>query len=128
MSLCACVLIAEDEILIADLLEASLDEEGFKTIVAYSGAGAMGELLSTPTGFGVLVTDIRVGAAPDGWALARAARKADPAIDVIYITGDSMGDWKDNGVPGSILISKPFDVGEVVRAVSALLERKAVGQ
>lgn len=125
-SLSVCVLIAEDEVLIADLMEATLGDEGLASTVAYSGSAAMAELETSPTGFQVLVTDIRVGAPPDGWAVAHAARKLNPAIGVIYITGDSMQDWNDNGVPGSVLISKPFVPAQIVTAVMALLNRTSV--
>ena len=122
-SLSVCVLIAEDEVLIADLVEATLGDEGLAATVAYSGSAAMVALETSPTGFQVLVTDIRVGAPPDGWAVAHAARKLNPAIGVIYITGDSMQDWNDNGVPESVLISKPFVPAQSVTAVMTLLNR-----
>ena len=124
-NLSVCVLIAEDEVLIADLVEATLGDEGLAATVTYSGSAAMAALETSPTGFQVLVTDIRVGA-PDGWAVAHAARKLNPAIGVIYMTGDSMRDWTDNGVPGSLLISKPFVPAQIVTAVMTLLARTAV--
>ena len=125
-SLSVCVLIAEDEVLIADLVEATLGDEGLAATVAYSGSAAMVALETSPTGFQVLVTDIRVGAPPDGWAVAHAARKLNPTIGVIYITGDSMQDWTDNGVPESVLISKPFVPAQIVTAVMTLLNRESV--
>lgn len=120
------VLIAEDEVLIADLVEATLGDEGLAATVAYSGSAAIAALEKSPTGFQVLVTDIRVGAPPNGWAVAHAARKLNPAIGVIYITGDSMQDWNDNGVPESVLISKPFVPEQIVTAVMTMLNRTSV--
>lgn len=117
-----CVLIAEDESLIAALIEMTLEDEGLTTSVACSGREAAAAIRAHPTGFKVLVTDIRVGEPPDGWAIAHAAREANPDIGVIYITGDSMGDWQVRGVPESVLITKPFSPIQVVRAVRTLLD------
>lgn len=118
-----CVLIAEDEVLIASLIEATLEDEGLATTVAHSGREALTALEATPTGFHVLITDIRVGHPPDGWAVAHAAREANPAIGVIYITGDSMEEWRANGVPDSVLITKPFVPAQIVAAVMTLLNQ-----
>jgi DNA-binding response OmpR family regulator len=120
-----CVLIAEDEALIAGLIEMTLEDEGLATRVACSGREAAKTISANPTGFQILVTDIRVGDPPDGWAVARAARQANPAIGVIYITGDSMSDWRARGVPASILIAKPFLPSQVVAAVQTLLDQAA---
>lgn len=120
-----CVLIAEDEVMIADLIEATLEDEGLTAKVAHSGQEALTVLKAEPTGFHILITDIRVGPPPDGWAVAHAAREANPAIGVIYITGDSMEEWRANGVPDSVLITKPFVPAQIVAAVMALLNKPA---
>ncbi|MFN4296344.1 MAG: response regulator [Brevundimonas sp.] len=120
-----CVLIAEDEGLIAALIEMTLEDEGLTTSIACSGREAAATIRAHPTGFQILVTDIRVGDPPDGWAIAEAARAANPAIGVIYITGDSMSDWRTRGVPHSILIPKPFMPSQVAAAVQTLLDQAA---
>lgn len=117
------VLIAEDEVMIASLIEATLEDEGLATTVAGSGPEALKALQGAPAGFQVLITDIRVGPPPDGWTLAHTAREANPAIGVIYITGDSMDEWRANGVPDSVLISKPFVPAQIVAAVMTLLNQ-----
>lgn len=109
--------------MIASLIEAALQDEGLATTVVNSGSGALAAIEAEPTDFAVLITDIRVGTPPDGWAVAHAAREANPAIGVIYITGDSMGDWRANGVPDSMLITKPFVAAQMVAAVMTLLNQ-----
>ena len=70
----------------------------------------------------VLITDIRLARnSLTGWDIAHLARELNPTIFVVYITGDSALEWALRGVPGSILIQKPFDPREVVSAVSHLL-------
>lgn len=115
------ILIAEDEVLIAHLIEASLEDEGLATTVVFSGSEAIQALEAAPTGFQVLITDIRVGPGPNGWTVAQAGRAANTALAVIYMTGDSMYDWRANGVPDSVLITKPFVPAQIVSAVMTLL-------
>jgi CheY-like chemotaxis protein len=116
------ILVAEDEPMIAHMIEEALVDEGLNTTVAHSGEEAVGVIQASSEPFQVLVTDIRVGAAPDGWALAQTARASNPALGVIYITGDSMAGWRTLGVPDSVLIAKPFVPAQIVGAVTAMLK------
>jgi len=68
-----------------------------------------------------LVTDIRLGAGPSGWDLARHARQTRPDLPVIYMTGDSAADWPVQGVPRSQVVQKPFAVSQIVTALSTIL-------
>lgn len=114
------VLIAEDEALIARLIMFILEDAGIESTVVLSGQDAVEAIAADPHGFQILVTDIRVGHPPDGWGVAEVARRANPDIGVIYITGDSMGDWPTKGVSDSLLLAKPFRSGQVMAAVTAL--------
>ena len=40
---------------------------------------------------------------------------------VIYMSGDSAEDWSSQGVPNSIMLSKPFAPAQLVTAVSQVL-------
>ncbi|HEV7437864.1 MAG TPA: hypothetical protein VGO22_23835 [Pseudorhizobium sp.] len=39
------------------------------------------------------------------------------------MSGDSAKDWAANGVPDSIMLAKPFSLGQAVTAVSTLLNK-----
>lgn len=112
-------LVADDEAIIALLVETALADAGFCVTGAESGVAAL-SALELGKQFDLLVTDIRLGAGPQGWAVAVRARELNPDIRVIYITGDSMGEWITNGVPRSVVVSKPFESSEVVQATQAL--------
>ena len=56
-----------------------------------------------------------------GWAVARRARAFNPALPIIYITGGNTDEWAIQGVPNSILITKPFPPAQLLTAVSQLL-------
>lgn len=47
-----------------------------------------------------------------------------PAIPVIYISGDGAPYWSAEGVPESIMISKPFAIPQIITALSILLNRQ----
>ena len=115
------VLIAEDEVMIGVLLESTLADERLETTVALTGSDAVHTLKGGSKTFQVLITDIRLGGEPDGWGVAQCARELNPDMGVIYITGDSMEDWRAKGVPDSVLIAKPFVPAQIVTAVMNLL-------
>ena len=65
--------------------------------------------------------DIRLGAGPDGWAVARRARELVPTMPVVYMSGDSSPEWSSKGVPNSLMVAKPFAPAQIITAVSTLL-------
>jgi hypothetical protein len=42
------------------------------------------------------------------------------------MSGDSAGDWSSQGVPGSIMLQKPFAVAQVVTAVASMIHQTEV--
>lgn len=115
------ILVVEDEQLIQTLLEEALTEAGFALVIAKSGAEALAELDRDVARFRAVMTDIRLGAGPDGWAVARRAREIRPDMPVVYMSGDSGADWASKGVPHSVMVPKPFAVAQIVTAVASLL-------
>lgn len=68
-----------------------------------------------------LVTDINLRGRLSGWDAARRVREIVPDLPVIYMTGAAGDQWPSQGVPGSILLAKPFAPAQLVTAVSQLL-------
>jgi CheY-like chemotaxis protein len=121
MSARKALLVVEDEPLVRSMIEEVLLDEGYVVHPAESGSRAI-ELMSTIgcTIDGV-VTDIRLGAGPDGWMVARHLREQCPGLPVIYVTGDSAHEWRAEGVSESRLIQKPFVMAQITDAVAHLL-------
>jgi CheY-like chemotaxis protein len=115
------ILYAEDEPLIAALLEDSLSEAGFEVLLAPHGNAAAALLEDQGGTLAALVTDIQLREGPSGWELARRAREIDPGVPVIYTTGDSAHLWAQDGVPLSVVIQKPFVDAQVITALANLL-------
>lgn len=115
------LLLAEDEPLIREDVRHGLTEVGFAVVTANNGNDAIRELEASPARFRAVITDIRLGAGPNGWDVAHRARELVPDIAIVYMSGDSVADWSANGVPKSIMVAKPFVLAQLVTAVSNLL-------
>jgi DNA-binding response OmpR family regulator len=115
------LLYVEDEFLIQDMLVTALEEAGFHVLVANDGSEAL-EILGSPTqALHGLITDINLGAGPDGWDISRTAREITSGLPVVYVSAASEHEWTSRGVPSSVMISKPFVPAQVVVAISSLL-------
>jgi DNA-binding response OmpR family regulator len=114
------ILLVEDEPLIASLVEESLQESGFAVTVTEDGPKAQAALLSGVP-FQGLVVDINFPGPLSGWDLARMARTQFPHIAVVYATGHGETEWPVEGVPGSVLVSKPYAPVQAITALSQQL-------
>lgn len=114
------ILIVEDEALIRMGLADSLQSGGFAVAECSSGGEAMGYIDDAGHMQG-LITDIRLGNGPNGWEVARHARSKFANLPVVYVTGDSAAEWTVEGVPGSILLQKPYADAQMLTAMSNLL-------
>ena len=107
--------------MIRDFLELALEDAGFTLTIATHGEEALAALACDAQMFGAIITDIRLGDGPDGWSIGRRAREIIPEMAVVYMSGDSGYDWPTMGVPGSVMIAKPFAPDQIVTAISALM-------
>jgi CheY-like chemotaxis protein len=112
------ILYVEDEPAISDLALVALEDAGYAVLTLASGAEAVAALDSRAADFCALVTDIDLGSEPSGWEVARHAREVAPALPIIYVSGGSAGDWSAQGVPGSVMLAKPYALAQLVVAVS----------
>lgn len=115
------LLYVEDETLIQHMLVTDLEEAGFAVLVANNGKEALAVLASRSEDLHGLITDINLGDGPDGWDIARKARESRSGLPVVYVSAASESEWTSKGVPGSLMISKPFVPAQVVVAISSLL-------
>lgn len=115
------LLYVEDDLLIRETIVESLEEAGFKLLVADCGEQAVQLLVAHTADLRGLITDVNLGDGPDGWAIAREARQLIAGLPVVYVSGASDHEWTSEGVPGSTIITKPFAATQLVVAISALL-------
>ena len=117
------VLYVEDDEFIRELSAAALEEAGFKVVVAESGTAAFDALDGDADPFCAMVTDVNLGAGPDGWEVAQRARELNDTLPVIYVSGGSGNEWPSKGVRNSIMIVKPYKITQIASAISALLKK-----
>jgi DNA-binding response OmpR family regulator len=114
------VLIVDDDVSIQNVVEDILSDGGFEPKAASSVEEAIA--LLNAHRFRAVIIDISFGKDHvKGWAVARRARAFNPALPIIYITGGNTDEWAIQGVPNSILITKPFPPAQLLTAVSQLL-------
>ncbi|CDX11967.1 transcriptional regulator [Mesorhizobium sp. LCM 4577] len=118
------ILIVEDEVLILLEIEAGLEEAGFKVCSESNAERALATFDAEPDRFRALIADIRLGPGKSGWDLTRYVRAVNPIMPVIYMSGDSAHEWPVKGVPGSIMIPKPFFMPQVITALATLLNEQ----
>jgi two-component system, OmpR family, response regulator len=120
----AAVLVVEDEPLILLDVETALQEAGFEVVAAQNAAQAIAAFDAEPEKFKGLITDVRLGAGKSGWDLARHLRQTNSTLPVVYTSGDSAIHWGSEGVPESVMISKPFFLPQIITALSTLLNQQ----
>ena len=115
------VLVVEDDGPVQTIVEDALTDGGFEPAIAASGEEAVTLLKGIKGKYRALVTDIQLRGVMDGWEAARRAREIDPEFPIVYLTGGNAAEWPSQGVPNSILLTKPFAPAQLVTAVSQLL-------
>jgi CheY-like chemotaxis protein len=115
-------LIAEDEWLVRMDIADALLNAGWQVIEAATGEQALTLADGArANGVGVvdlLVTDIRLGGAMNGWDLAEALRLKRPDIAVVYASATPAAETRQ--VAGSAFVEKPFRIDTLMRICSRL--------
>jgi CheY-like chemotaxis protein len=119
------VLVAEDEFIISFFLGEILRDAGFSTVLVANAHDAIAALEDCLPSISAVLTDIRMPGEADGWDVARRARELRPSMPVIYMTGDSALHRSGNGVPGSVLLQKPFADAQLISVLTNLLDPAA---
>ena len=118
------VLVAEDEISVAEMIFDALSEAGFRVTLAADGMAALVEYSRGQ--FDVLLTDVRMPNL-DGVGLVRRLRSLQPDLPIVVLSGYmSQDDWKQLrqlGVAADLILEKPVSfavLSETVRGVLAV--------
>ena len=115
------ILVIEDEYPVQGLVEEWLADGGFGTDILSSAEEALTLFKSGLKTYKALVTDVNLKGRLSGWEIARQIRENDPVFPIIYTTGVAADEWASQGVPNSILLTKPFAPAQLVTAISQLL-------
>lgn len=116
------ILIVEDHVKMADSISKGLEENGYKTDVAYDGF--IGKRMFDSNEYNLIVLDINLPLL-NGYELCAEIRKKDPQIPVIMLTALGSTDDKLLGFEKGAddYIVKPFEFRELIARIKALLKR-----
>jgi CheY-like chemotaxis protein len=117
------VLIVDDDPIVNLFSCEILQDSGCQVVGVHCAAAAF-EALDNDAELSALVTDIELGAGPDGFAVARRARIANPRLPVVYISGTAAARHRSEGVERSEFLQKPFHPPEIVEALHRVVARK----
>lgn len=112
-------LVVEDETIIRMETADLLDDAGFDVIEAWNAATALRQL-ERRTGIRLLVTDVHMPGALDGFGLARTVAARWPDVAILVISG--VAEPRSGDLPeGARFIPKPFTARIVREAVMGLI-------
>ena len=116
------ILIVEDEPAHAEAIQEGLSRLGHRCTVTPDGRQAIDEL--NRRSFDIVVTDLQLGAGPDGLAVLAAALQKIPGAKVILITAHSSVDTCRRALQQGAFdyIEKPLDLDELRTVVSRAAE------
>ncbi len=114
------ILVVDDEPKICHLIEQILKREGYQVDVSFSGIEALQMMKSF--NYHLLLTDLEMPEV-DGIELTRKAKKQNPEIRVIMVTGNATVDVAIRSLRHRIdgYIKKPFNISELRKVVRRTL-------
>ena len=114
------VLVVDDEPEMCRLIEQALKQEGYQIDVSFSGIEALKMVKSF--NYHLLLTDLEMPEV-DGIELTRKAKKQNPEIRVIMVTGNATVDASIRSLRNRIdgYIRKPFNISELRKVVRQTL-------
>jgi PAS domain S-box-containing protein len=115
-----CVLIVEDDSMVAELAAGMLNELGFEAIVTHSAKEAL-ERLSGDRRPTVVFTDIVMPGGMSGIELARKVRTRFPELPVLLTTGYSEHVAAEQEFP---ILQKPYEMKSLADALGKLLKEE----
>lgn len=118
------ILIIEDDLRVAELLQRGLEEHGFTPTLAYDGIS--GKKLALQNDYDLIITDI-ILPKMDGIDLCKLIRQTKPNMPIIMLTALGTTDDKIEGFDAGAddYLVKPFEMRELLARIRALLNRRA---
>ncbi len=118
-----CVLLVEDEALIAEIIGESLEEHGFCVHCVADAAEALA-YLSTGPRIDILFTDINLPGDLDGVSLAEQVRGMLPDLPVIYASGRWGLLEGLRKLPLSMILQKPYSPARACAAIEMMMSKR----
>ena len=117
------ILIVEDERLLADSLKTLLEKKGFQVEAVYDGES--GEEYAELGVYDLLILDVMMPKL-DGYQVARQVRRDRISTPILMLTakGETQDRIEGLNAGADYYLTKPFDNGELLACINALLRRQ----
>jgi CheY-like chemotaxis protein len=115
------VLVVEDEGIVRDLTARVLDRAGYTVLLAHSADEALAVMDAEEAAIDVLISDV-VMPGMSGPDLAEEVRRRHPGIGIVLVSGYTAASLNLEQVlaSGVVFLSKPFNPGDLARAVASV--------
>lgn len=115
------ILVVDDQPEAAQAMCELVGAAGFACHVAGSDRAAY-LAFSRPSGVLALIVDVNLGTGTTGYDVARYARRVNPSMPVIYVSGEAdQASFRAFGVPGSLFLHKPFRLADLEAALADVM-------
>jgi two-component system OmpR family response regulator len=116
------ILLAEDDLNLGEVIKDLLEIKGYDVVLCRDGEAAFQAFRKGP--FDLCLIDIMLPKM-DGFALARAVRKTDRRVPLIFLTAKAMKEDRIEGFKagGDDYVTKPFHTEELLLRIEAVLRR-----
>ena len=114
------VLVVEDEPEVCELIHQQLADVGYEVVCASNDDVAYRTLQQEARSFKALIVDINLGKGTTGFDVARQARRLNPSVPVVFVTGGDPSTVETHGVDGAALVLKPFDREDLLVALQTV--------
>jgi CheY-like chemotaxis protein len=122
----SCVLLVEDEALIAEIIGEALTESGHSVHTVANAQDAITHL-SNGARVDLLFTDINLPGDLDGVGLAEKARAANPQLPILFASGRWWRLEELQKLPNAATLRKPYSPARACEAVDLLLAEQGAG-
>jgi DNA-binding response OmpR family regulator len=116
------ILLIEDDDVIADLIQTGLTEARFSVDMTQDGAAGLQRALDGS--YGLIILDLMLPGR-DGWSICAALRSLRHTVPILMLTARDAVEDRIRGLDAGAddYLPKPFDFGELLARVRALLRR-----
>lgn len=116
------VLFVDDEIYLAEVGQEMLEDYGYEVDIETDARDALARFRENPGRYGLLVTDYTMPGMT-GDLLMEKVWEIRPDLPVILATGIGLPQDVQDRITTATFLMKPFDMGDLVKAVAAHLEQ-----
>lgn len=115
------IYIVDDEAMLAEMADAVLSQEGYRSAVFFDPAQALESFTAGTQKPKLLVTDCVMNGM-DGLELIRRCREQQPDLKTILLSGTVTEDYVTNqDIAPDRFIAKPYNVRNLIKAVNELI-------